>query len=156
MPAVSAPSGQRSSLAWRLRSSGAARAWARALLERIRAEFEGESPSRAALGGAIVYGMKINGVVDVPDSTIVELCERRHIRRMAIFGSALRGELRADSDLDVLVEFEPGHTPGLVFFEIEAELSALFGRKVDLNTPQFLSPRVRERVESEAEVLFAA
>jgi predicted nucleotidyltransferase len=100
--------------------------------------------------------MKINGSIEVPDMAIQELCRRRYIRRMAVFGSALRGELRPDSDLDVLVEFEPGHTPGLVFFEIEAELSALFGRKVDLNTPQFLSPRIRQRVQSEAEVLFAA
>ncbi len=100
--------------------------------------------------------MKINGIVDVPDGILGELCRRRHIRRMAIFGSALRGELRADSDLDVLVEFEPGHTPGFAFFDIESELTALFGRKVDLNTPQFLSPRIREKVAGEAEVLFAA
>lgn len=100
--------------------------------------------------------MKIIGIPNVPDEAIAELCKRRHIRRMAIFGSALRGELRPDSDVDVLVEFEPGHVPGFMFFEIQAELSALLDRRVDLNTPQFLGPHIRGKVESEAEVLFAA
>ena len=85
---------------------------------------------------------------------VEEFCRRRRIRRLALFGSVLRRDFRPSSDVDVLVEFEPGHTPGLAFFEMEEELSRLFGRKVDLNTPQFLSPRFRNRVQSEAEVLF--
>ena len=85
---------------------------------------------------------------------VEEFCRRRRIRRLALFGSVLRRDFRPSSDVDVLVEFEPGHTPGLAFFEMEEELSRLFGRKVDLSTPQFLSPRFRNRVQSEAEVLF--
>ncbi|TAK66216.1 MAG: nucleotidyltransferase [Dehalococcoidia bacterium] len=79
----------------------------------------------------------------------------RHRRRRtpALFGSVLRPDFRPDSDVDVLVEFEPGQTPGFAFFDVEAELSRLFGHRVDLNTPEFLSPRVRARVQAEAEVL---
>jgi predicted nucleotidyltransferase len=74
---------------------------------------------------------------------------------LAVFGSALREDFRPDSDLDLLVEFEPGHTPGLAFFGMEQELSELLGRKVDLNTPQFLSPYFRDKVLAEAEVQYA-
>ena len=68
----------------------------------------------------------------------------------------MREDFRPDSDLDVLVEFEPGHTPGLAFFGMEQELSEVLGRKVDLNTPQFLSPYFREKVLAQAEVQYAA
>ncbi len=87
---------------------------------------------------------------------LAEFCRRRHISKLALFGSVLRADFRPDSDVDVLVEFEPGQTPGLAFFDIEAELSELLGRRVDLNTPQFLSPRIRARVQAEAEVLVGA
>ncbi len=84
-----------------------------------------------------------------------EFCRRNHIRRLALFGSVPRGEACPDSDLDVLVEFEPGHAPGLAFITIQDQLSALFGgRPVDLVTPKFLNPRIRERVLAEAEVLY--
>ena len=73
-----------------------------------------------------------------------------------MFGSVLHGDSRPDSDLDILVEFEPGHVPGLAFFGMEQELSELLGRKVDLNTPQFLSPYFRDEVLAEAEVQYAA
>ncbi len=98
--------------------------------------------------------MKTNRALEIEPGTLAQFCRRHHIRRLALFGSALRSDFRPDSDIDVLVEFEPGHTPGLTFFDIEAELSRLLGRKVDLNTPQFLSPRFRHRVQAEAEVLF--
>jgi predicted nucleotidyltransferase len=81
---------------------------------------------------------------------IADFCRRHHIRKLALLGSVLRDDFRPDSDVDVLVEFEPGHTPGLGFFSIEAELSDLLGRKVDLNTRGFLSPYIRGRVETEA------
>ncbi len=97
--------------------------------------------------------MEVNGLT-IPDEPVADLCRRHHVRRLALFGSVLRGELRPDSDLDVLVDFEEGHTPGFAFFDIEAELSHILGRSVDLNTPQFLSPPIRERVEAEAEVVF--
>jgi predicted nucleotidyltransferase len=68
----------------------------------------------------------------------------------------LRDDFRPDSDVDVLVEFEPGHAPGLAFFEMQEELSTILGRRVDLNTIQFLSPYVRDGVEATAEVVYAA
>jgi len=64
----------------------------------------------------------------------------------------LREDFGPESDVDVLVEFESGHTPGLAFFSMEEELSRIIGRKVDLNTPGFLSPRFRDRIERESEV----
>ncbi|MEX2157842.1 MAG: nucleotidyltransferase family protein [Dehalococcoidia bacterium] len=99
--------------------------------------------------------MKINGLL-VPEEAIADVCRRFHIRTLAFFGSVLHGTLRPDSDVDVLVEFEEGHTPGFAFFDIQDELSRLLGRQVDLNTPQFLGPRVRTKVQAEAEVVFAA
>ncbi len=71
----------------------------------------------------------------VPHAQIAQLCQRYHICRLALFGSALRDDFRADSDVDVLVEFEPGRTPGFQFWAIEEELTEMFGRKADLNTP---------------------
>jgi predicted nucleotidyltransferase len=84
-----------------------------------------------------------------------EFCRRHHIRRLSLFGSVLRSDFGPDSDVDVLVEFEPGHVPGLALFSMEEELSRILGRKVDLNTPGFLSSRFRDRVLSEAEVQYA-
>ena len=86
--------------------------------------------------------------------TVAQICRRHHVRRLAVFGSARRGELRPESDLDLLVGFEEGHTPGFAFFRLQRELSQALGRTVDLNTPAFLSPRFREQVEAEAEVVF--
>lgn len=87
---------------------------------------------------------------------IAEFCRRHHIRKLAFFGSVLREDFGPDSDVDVLVEFEPGHVPGLIFFAMEAELSQILGRKVDLNTPKFLSRYFRDQVLEEAEVQYAA
>ncbi len=84
---------------------------------------------------------------------IAEFCRRHHIRKLALFGSVLRDDFRPRSDVDVLVEFEEGKTPGLVFFAMQEELSLLLGRKVDLNTPQCLSRHFRDKVLAEAEVL---
>lgn len=76
------------------------------------------------------------------------------IRRLAFFGSVLRDDFDKDSDIDVLVEFEPGVSVGLCFFAIERELSELLGKKVDLNTPAFLSKYFRDEVMAEAEVQY--
>ena len=83
-------------------------------------------------------------------------CRRHHIRKLALFGSVLRDDFGPESDVDVLVEFEPGHVPGLAFFDMEAELAHIIGRQVDLNTPQFLSRYFRDTVLEEAEVLYDA
>jgi predicted nucleotidyltransferase len=93
--------------------------------------------------------------VSIDEEKITAFCRKHHIRRLALFGSALHGDSAVDSDLDVLVEFEPDHVPGLAFFAMEAELSELLGHKVDLNTPGFLSPYFRDQVLAEAEVRYA-
>ena len=87
---------------------------------------------------------------------IAGFCRRHHIRRLAFFGSALREDFRPDSDVDVLVEFEPGHVPGLAFFTMQEELSRVVGRPVDLNTAGFLSRYFRQAVLNEAEPLYVA
>jgi len=93
----------------------------------------------------------------VPRDEIAEFCRRNHIHRLYLFGSALRDDFRPDSDVDVLVEFESGHVPGFFrLFDMEAELSALFGgRKVDLRTPQDLSRYFRDDVLATAELHYA-
>jgi predicted nucleotidyltransferase len=78
------------------------------------------------------------------------------VRRLALFGSVLRDDFHPESDVDVLVEFEPGHVPGLAFFAMQDELSAILGRKVDLNTPGFLSRYFRDEVLAEAETQYVA
>jgi predicted nucleotidyltransferase len=98
--------------------------------------------------------MRLHGV-EIPEEKIADFCRRNHIQRLALFGSILHGDLRPDSDVDVLVEFEPGHVPGLKFFDLEQELSDLVGRRVDLNTPQCLSRYFRDEVVAEAEVVYA-
>jgi predicted nucleotidyltransferase len=100
--------------------------------------------------------MKTRARIELPMEKIAAFCQRHYIRRLAIFGSALREDFRPESDVDVLVEFESGHTPGLSFFSMESELSELLGRKVDLNTPQFLGRHFRDRVLTEAEELYVA
>lgn len=94
--------------------------------------------------------------VDLPDDMIRTFCQRHHIKQMALFGSVLRTDFSPASDIDVLVEFEPDHVPGLALIRMQDELSALFGgRPVDLVTPRFLHPRIRAQVLAEAEVIYA-
>ncbi len=87
---------------------------------------------------------------------IAAFCRTHHIRRLALFGSVLRDDFRPDSDVDILVEFEPGKVPGLAFFAMQRELSGILGRKVDLNTPQCLSRYYRDKVQAEAEAVYDA
>ena len=98
----------------------------------------------------MVSGLNINA------DDIAAFCRKHYIRRLAVFGSALRGLPGPHSDVDILVEFDPDHIPGLAFFEMEAELSNLLGREVDLNTSGFLSNYFRQEVLAEAEDLYAA
>ena len=88
--------------------------------------------------------------IDVPYDKVAEFCRRNHIRRLAFFGSVLREDFGPDSDIDVLVEFEEGQTPGLSFFSMAREFEELLGRKVDFLTPGFLSKYIRDRVLQEA------
>jgi len=90
-------------------------------------------------------------------SQLAEFCRRNHVRRLAFFGSVLRDDFGADSDVDVLVEFEPGAKIGLLRMAArESELSRIIGRKVDLRTPGDLSRYVRDEVVAEAQVQYAA
>lgn len=96
--------------------------------------------------------------LSVDRGALEELCRRHHIRKLSLFGSVLSGADRADSDIDLLVEFEDGKAPGLLrLAQIEAELSALVGgRRVDLRTAEDLSPHFRDQVVRLAEVEYGA
>ena len=90
--------------------------------------------------------------IRVPRKKLAEFCRRNHIRKLAFFGSVLRDDFTPASDIDVLVEFEEGKTPGLEFFGMQEELGKILKRKVDLNTPGFLSRYFRDQVIREARV----
>lgn len=94
--------------------------------------------------------------IEINKDKIADFCRRNHIRKLALFGSVLSKEFRPDSDIDVLLEFEPGHVPGFFrLFDMEEELSIILGgRKIDLRTPQDLSPYFRDEVIAKAEVQY--
>ena len=96
----------------------------------------------------------MNKSITIPKDKIADFCQRYHIRWLAVFGSALRADFATNSDVDVLVEFQKGYEPGFAFFDMEAELSEIIGRKVDLNTPNFLSRYFRNTAIKEAEVQY--
>ena len=86
---------------------------------------------------------------------LMEFCQKNHIRKLSVFGSALRGQLRPESDIDLLVEFEQDHTPGLFsIIRMEMELTEVLGRKVDLRTPEDLSEYFRDEVVENADVQY--
>lgn len=98
----------------------------------------------------------MNPQVSIPRSRLAAFCRDRGIKRLAIFGSALRADFGPESDIDVLVEFEVRRTPGLLGIAgMELELSRMFGRKVDLRTPEDLSRYFRQSVLDEAQVQYA-
>jgi predicted nucleotidyltransferase len=94
--------------------------------------------------------------ISIPQDEVADFCRRHHIRKLSFFGSVLRDDFGPDSDVDVLVEFEPDHVPGLIRLAgIEIELSQILGgRKVDMNTPQCLSRYFRDQVRAEAKVQY--
>ncbi|MGH9230422.1 MAG: nucleotidyltransferase family protein [Acidimicrobiales bacterium] len=95
--------------------------------------------------------------VTIDDAALNAFCRENGVRRLGLFGSALHGELRPDIDIDLLVEFEPGHVPGLLkIAAMELELAELLGREVDLRTPGDLSRHIRDDVSASARVLYAA
>jgi predicted nucleotidyltransferase len=113
-----------------------------------------------AEGGSefIIESMNRFANIDVPQDEIAVFCRRHRIRKLAFFGSVLRSDFEADSDVDVLIEFEAGAAVGLIRLAgMELELSDILGgRKVDLNTPNCLSRYFRQDVLAEAEVHYAA
>jgi uncharacterized protein len=92
--------------------------------------------------------------IEIPHDRIVDFCRRHHIRRLALFGSVLRDDFTPNSDVDVLVEFDEGNTPGFAYFTIQEELSDILGRRADLKTPNELSKYFRDEVLAEAEELY--
>ena len=96
--------------------------------------------------------------IAIPQEKVRDFCNRNHIQKLALFGSVLRDDFGPESDIDVLVEFEPG--AGIGFFELydmEEELSRLFGgRKVEITTPRFLSKYFRDSVSKNAEVQYVS
>lgn len=100
--------------------------------------------------------MPIGSNLEISPEEIAAFCRRHHIRKLSLFGSVVRDDFGPASDVDVLVEFDPGHVPGLRFFALERELGELLGRRVELHTAQFLSPEIRTRVMAEAEVRYVS
>lgn len=102
--------------------------------------------------------MKNNTQIALPGDKLASFCKSHHILKLSLFGSVLRDDFRSDSDVDVLVEFEPGKTPGFFrLFDMEDELSVILGgRKVDMRTPEDLSRYFRQRVLDTAVVQYAA
>jgi uncharacterized protein len=101
--------------------------------------------------------MKSKSKIAVSPEQIGNFCRRHRIRKLSFFGSVLREDFRPRSDVDVLVEFEPRQSVGLIRLAgIERELSELMGRKVDLNTPGFLSPSFRDQALEEAREQYVA
>ena len=94
--------------------------------------------------------------IGVPRERLAEFCRRHHIQKLSLFGSVIRDDFTPASDVDVLVEFAPGRSPGLAFFDMQQELSETLGRQVDLNTVAWLSPYFRQQVLDEAELIYVA
>jgi predicted nucleotidyltransferase len=95
--------------------------------------------------------------IDIPVREMRDFCQRHHIRQLALFGSVLRDDFGPESDVDVLVEFEPEARIGYArFFRLQDELTALLGREVDLFTPNSLKPFARERAMQSKAVIYAA
>jgi hypothetical protein len=95
--------------------------------------------------------------IRIDKTQIAEFCAKHHITRLALFGSVLTERFRPESDVDVLVEFDPDHIPGLFALSgMEIELTDLFGRKTDLRTPRDLSQYFRDEVVRTAVVQYAA
>jgi len=100
---------------------------------------------------------KLIARIHAPAKRIEEFCRNNHVKKLALFGSVQRDDFRSDSDIDVLVEFEPGKVPGLLgLARMERELSAIFGdRPVDIRTAEDLSPYFRNEVVESAEIQYA-
>jgi len=100
--------------------------------------------------------MTLASGIQVRDEALTDLCRRYQVRELSMFGSVARGEARPESDIDLLVEFEPGAKIGLWRFgELESELTALLGRNVDLVSKRGLKARIRPHVLRDARVLYA-
>ena len=101
--------------------------------------------------------MTIAAGIELPEGEVAEICRRYQVKELAVFGSAARGEMRPDSDIDLLVDFLPEARPGLLGLSaMMREFSALLGCHVDLAVKPALKPLIRPEVLSEAQVIYAA
>jgi uncharacterized protein len=106
--------------------------------------------------GRAVGGAKMSQTMTVSRDVIADFCRRHHIRKLSFFGSVLRDDFRPDSDIDVLVDFEPGHFVGFRILDMEEELGQLFGgHPVDIVQEKYLNWRLRDRILASAEVQYA-
>ncbi|MFW6129528.1 MAG: nucleotidyltransferase family protein [Candidatus Aminicenantaceae bacterium] len=93
--------------------------------------------------------------IDLPEDKIKDFCQRHRIRKLSLFGSVLREDFRQESDIDVLIELEPGAKVGLITLAgLEIELSQILGHKVEMHTVKGLNPRFRDEVLDRAEVQY--
>jgi predicted nucleotidyltransferase len=100
--------------------------------------------------------MQAKSNINIPSDKIEKFCKKHHIRKLSLFGSALRDDFTPESDLDILVEFDPDHIPGFIRLAgMEIELTEILGRKVDMRTAQDLSRYFREDVLNSAKVQYA-
>jgi predicted nucleotidyltransferase len=100
--------------------------------------------------------MKRRKNLKIPKDKIAEFCVKNHIKKLAVFGSAIRDDFTPQSDVDVLVEFQSGHVPGFIKLAgMEIELSEIVGHKVDMRTAEDLSPYFRKEVVQSAEIQYA-
>ena len=94
--------------------------------------------------------------INIPTDEVADSCRRHHIRKLALFGSVLRDDFRPDSDIDVLVQYEPDYPVGFRIFEMEQELSRIFGgHRVDIVNEKFLNRRLRHSILRETQVQYA-
>lgn len=93
--------------------------------------------------------------IPIDQDKLAAFCRKHHIRRLSLFGSVLRDDFRDDSDVDVLYEFQAGHSVGWEIIRIEDELSELFGRKVDFVSERCLKPRIRNHPMFHPEVVYS-
>ena len=101
--------------------------------------------------------MRTNSIataIPIPYDEIAAFCARHHITKFWLFGSVLRNDFAPASDIDVLVEFDPSHIPGLAYFGLADELEGIFGRPVDLSTPEALSKYIRAKVTRSAQLIY--
>jgi predicted nucleotidyltransferase len=107
-------------------------------------------------GSCLEGGQSVRPQVTIDRERLAAFCRRHHIRKLGLFGSVLREDFRADSDVDVLVEFDPDYAVGFRIVDIEEELSQILGgHRVDLVAEKYLNPRLRKRVLADAEVQYA-
>lgn len=93
--------------------------------------------------------------ISIPDKAIEKFCQKHHIRKFSLFGSVLRDDFHPESDIDILVEFEPGHVPGFITLgAMHVELAEILGRPVDIRTPASLSEYFRQTVLDNAQVRY--